>query len=121
MSGDSKTGEKGVRTHASRRKGPPTSSHFHPLIRSPQSTDYLILAYTDSDKVALNVSFYYMANAGGRLIGTILSGPVYQVAGLVGCLVVSTLFVVVTGVISLALPAEMAPRTRPFALGEGGE
>jgi hypothetical protein len=82
---------------------------------------YLILAYTDSDKVALNVGFYYMANAGGRLIGTILSGLVYQVAGLVGCLVVSTLFVVVTGAISLLLPAEMAPRTRPIALGEGAE
>ena len=82
---------------------------------------YLILAYTDSDKVALNVGFYYMANAGGRLIGTILSGLVYQVAGIVGCLVVSTLFVVITGAISLALPSEMAPRTRPIALGEGAE
>lgn len=82
---------------------------------------YLILAYTDSDKVALNVGFYYMANAGGRLIGTILSGLVYQVAGLIGCLVVSTLFVAITGAISLALPSEMAPRTRPIALGEGAE
>ncbi len=82
---------------------------------------YLILAYTDSDKVALNVGFYYMANAGGRLIGTILSGLVYQAYGLVGCLVVSTIFVLVTGAISLALPAEMAPRTRPIALSEGAE
>ena len=82
---------------------------------------FLILAYTDSDKVALNVGFYYMANAGGRLIGTILSGLVYQASGLVGCLVVSTIFVLVTGGISLALPAEMAPRTRPIALGEGAE
>jgi len=82
---------------------------------------YLILAYTDSDKVALNVGFYYMANAGGRLIGTILSGLIYQVYGLVGCLWVSTLFVLVTGGISLALPTTMAPRTRPSALGEGAE
>ena len=43
---------------------------------------YLILAYTDSDKVALNVGFYYMANACGRLVGTLLSGVMYLVAGL---------------------------------------
>ena len=76
---------------------------------------YLILAYTDSDKVALNVGFYYMANAGGRLIGTILSGLVYQSLRTVGCLVVSTIFVLITGAISLALPTEMAPLTRPIA------
>jgi hypothetical protein len=35
---------------------------------------YLILAYTDSDKVAMSVGFYYMANAAGRLAGTVLSG-----------------------------------------------
>ena len=51
---------------------------------------YLILAYTDSDKVALNVGFYYMANACGRLVGTLLSGVMYLVAGLPGCLWVST-------------------------------
>ena len=39
---------------------------------------YLILAYTDSDKVAMNVGFYYMANACGRLAGTVLSGLLYQ-------------------------------------------
>ena len=43
---------------------------------------YLILAYTDSDKVAMNVGFYYMANAGGRLAGTVLSGLLYQWQGL---------------------------------------
>ena len=35
---------------------------------------YLVLAYTDEDSVASNVGFYYMANAGGRLLGTLLSG-----------------------------------------------
>ncbi|MCC5024449.1 MAG: hypothetical protein J6386_17405 [Candidatus Synoicihabitans palmerolidicus] len=35
---------------------------------------FLVLDYTDGDKVALNVGFYYMANAGGRLIGCLLSG-----------------------------------------------
>ncbi len=43
---------------------------------------YLILAYSDFDKVAMSVGFYYMANAGGRLIGTVLSGLVYQTQGL---------------------------------------
>ena len=40
---------------------------------------YLVLAFTDDDKVALNVGFYYMANSGGRLVGTVLSGLVYQI------------------------------------------
>ena len=42
---------------------------------------YLILAYSDGDKVAMNVGFYYMANAGGRLVGTLLSGVLFQVGG----------------------------------------
>lgn len=82
---------------------------------------FLILAYTDSDKVALNVGFYYMANAGGRLVGTVLSGLIFQIYGLAGCLWVSTIFVLVTGAISLALPTNIAPRTRPIVLGEGAE
>ena len=43
---------------------------------------YLILAYAEGDKVAMNVGFYYMANAGGRLAGTVLSGALYQWQGL---------------------------------------
>jgi Major Facilitator Superfamily len=65
---------------------------------------YLVLAFTDDDKVALNVGFYYMANSGGRLAGTVLSGLIYQWFGLVGCLWVSTLFVLAAGLISLKLP-----------------
>lgn len=65
---------------------------------------YLVLAYTDSDKVALNVGFYYMANAGGRLAGTVLSGLVFQLAGIVGCLWVSAAFVVAAAGISFRLP-----------------
>jgi predicted MFS family arabinose efflux permease len=66
---------------------------------------YLILAYSDNDKVAMNVGFYYMANAGGRLLGTVLSGGVYQVWGLVGCLWWSVAFVVAAALLSFALPA----------------
>lgn len=65
---------------------------------------YLILAYSDGDKVALNVGFYYMANAGGRLVGTLLSGLMYQVAGLPGCLWASFAFAVASGVVTLGLP-----------------
>ncbi|MEG3639893.1 organoarsenical effux MFS transporter ArsJ [Magnetococcus sp. PR-3] len=65
---------------------------------------YLILAYADHDKVAMNVGFYYMANAGGRLAGTVLSGWVYLEKGLQGCLWVSTLFLLAAAVISLTLP-----------------
>jgi MFS family permease len=65
---------------------------------------YLVLAFTDDDKVALNVGFYYMANSGGRLAGTVLSGFVYQFYGLVGCLWVSTLLVVAAAVITRKLP-----------------
>ena len=47
---------------------------------------YLILAFTSDDEVALNVGFYYMANAWGRLIGTLLSGVMFLVGGLSACL-----------------------------------
>ncbi len=67
---------------------------------------YLILAYADQDKVAMNVGFYYMANAAGRLIGTVLSGFIYQTYGLIGCLWVSTLFLVLAGSISFMLPKQ---------------
>lgn len=43
---------------------------------------YLILAFTKAERVTMDVGFYYMANAAGRLIGTVLSGLTYQVGGL---------------------------------------
>lgn len=66
---------------------------------------YLILAYADSDKVAMNVGFYYMANAGGRLAGTVLSGVLYQWQGLEACLWASVAFVLGAGSLSLLLPS----------------
>ena len=65
---------------------------------------FLILHYADGDKVAMNVGFYYMANAGGRLAGTILSGLLYQWQGLEACLWASALMVLAAGTISLLLP-----------------
>jgi predicted MFS family arabinose efflux permease len=71
---------------------------------------YLILAYSEGDKVALNVGFYYMANAGGRLVGTLLSGLLYQAVGVLGCLWGSVGFAAAAGVLSLFLPrSEDAP------------
>jgi predicted MFS family arabinose efflux permease len=66
---------------------------------------YLILAYSEHDKVAMNVGFYYMANAGGRLAGTVLSGLAYQAGGLEACLWWSGGFAFTAGILSFALPA----------------
>ena len=66
---------------------------------------YLILAYADNDRAAMNVGFYYMANAGGRLAGTVLSGLLYQWGGLVACLWASTACVLAAAALSLLLPA----------------
>ena len=71
---------------------------------------YLILAYTDADSVSLNVGFYYMANAGGRLLGTLLSGGVYLHGGMQACLWVSALFVGLSWLSSLRLPPLAAAR-----------
>lgn len=43
---------------------------------------YLILSFTKAERVTMDVGFYYMANAAGRLAGTLLSGITYQIGGL---------------------------------------
>lgn len=47
---------------------------------------YLILAFGSEDRITRDIGFYYMANAAGRLIGTLLSGLSYQFGGLPLCL-----------------------------------
>jgi hypothetical protein len=47
---------------------------------------FLILSFTDAKRVTMDVGFYYMANAAGRLTGTMLSGLTYQLGGLPLCL-----------------------------------
>lgn len=47
---------------------------------------YLILAFGSADRITRDVGFYYMANAAGRLLGTLLSGLSYQIGGLPLCL-----------------------------------
>jgi predicted MFS family arabinose efflux permease len=69
---------------------------------------YLIVSYAKEDGASLDVGFYYMANAVGRLIGTVLSGWIYQSAGLAACLWISAVFVAIAALISLALPIFVA-------------
>ena len=71
---------------------------------------YLIVSYAKGDGVSLDVGFYYMSNAMGRLIGTLLSGWVYQQYGLAACLWTSSAFVLLAGLISLGLPAQRTPQ-----------
>jgi len=65
---------------------------------------YLVLAYTDVESVSLNVGFYYMANAGGRLLGTLLSGWVYLAGGMQACLWCSAALVGLSWLGTLKLP-----------------
>jgi predicted MFS family arabinose efflux permease len=69
---------------------------------------YLIVQYAKQDEVSLRVGFYYAANALGRLMGTLLSGWVYQSAGLglnglLACLLTSTLLVILATLATTAL------------------
>ncbi len=64
---------------------------------------FLIVHYSNNESVSIDVGFYYMANAAGRLVGTILSGWVYQQAGLLSCLVVSGVFIAVASGLSFFL------------------
>ena len=65
---------------------------------------YLIVSYASDDGVSLDVGFYYMANAMGRLLGTLLSGWVYQQFGLIACLWISAGLLGATALISVWLP-----------------
>lgn len=67
---------------------------------------YLILAYsTSDDETAMDVGFYYSANAAGRLVGTLLSGVLFLVGGFGAALTGTAVFLLVAFVISWGLPA----------------
>jgi MFS family permease len=61
---------------------------------------FLIVAFSERDSVSADVGFYYMANAAGRLTGTLLSGLIYQQYGLVACLAVSSIMVIASVLLS---------------------
>jgi predicted MFS family arabinose efflux permease len=65
---------------------------------------YLIVSYADEAGVSLDVGFYYMANAMGRLVGTVLSGWVFQAWGLAACLWLSSVFIGISAAVALLLP-----------------
>ena len=65
---------------------------------------YMVLSYTDAENVSLNVGFYYMANAAGRLTGTLLSGALFLLGGMEACLWMSCLLVALAFLSSCRLP-----------------
>ena len=67
---------------------------------------YLIVHYATSDNVSLDIGFYYMSNAMGRLLGTLLSGYLFTQYGLVSCLLVSGALIFISAIITLRLPAK---------------
>ena len=69
---------------------------------------YLIIRYATNDGVSLDVGFYYMANAMGRLLGTLLSGWLYQAYGLTACLWVSSALLAATVLVSARLSKHQA-------------
>lgn len=70
---------------------------------------FLIVSYAREDGVSLDVGFYYMANAMGRLLGTLLSGWLFQTSGLTACLWVSALLLLMTSLVSMGLPRHSSP------------
>jgi len=66
---------------------------------------YLILALSSAERVTLDVGFYYMANAGGRLLGTLLSGLTYQWGGLPLMLGAASLMVMIAAIAGTRLHA----------------
>ncbi|MGO2134427.1 organoarsenical effux MFS transporter ArsJ [Marinobacter sp.] len=75
---------------------------------------YLIISYARGEGVSLDVGFYYMSNAAGRLLGTLLSGWVYQGYGLEACLWISAGLVAMAALLSLMLPHRQANPAWPL-------
>ncbi|MGD9804299.1 MAG: organoarsenical effux MFS transporter ArsJ [Hyphomicrobiaceae bacterium] len=73
---------------------------------------YLILVYAGSEKAAEDVGFYYAANALGRLMGILLSGALYQIGGIVACLVGAAVMLAACWGITLLLPTVASIRVR---------
>lgn len=71
---------------------------------------YLILAFTKSERVTMDVGFYYMANAAGRLIGTLLSGLTFQIGGLPMVMGTATVMVALSALVAGRLTAPTAAK-----------
>ena len=66
---------------------------------------YLILAFGSAERITRDVGFYYMANAAGRLIGTLLSGLSYQFGDLPLCLTTAGLMALASWLVARRLSA----------------
>ena len=82
---------------------------------------FLVLAFADDDQVALDVGFYYSANAAGRLVGTMLSGVLYVWGGLSLALWGSVIFVVLTWLAARRLPPVPVGTAVSMADVDGGD
>ena len=60
---------------------------------------FVIVAMARTDGVSMDVGFYYMANALGRLLGTVLSGWIFQQYNIQACLMFSAVFALLSGVL----------------------
>lgn len=69
---------------------------------------YLILAFAEAERVTMDVGFYYMANAAGRLAGTLLSGLCYQWGGVEACLATAGIMLILSRVMAGRLGAAAA-------------
>jgi len=79
---------------------------------------YLVLAYSEADRVSLSVGFYYMANACGRLVGTLLSGVLYQLAGVRASLWGAVVLAAAAGIGAMFLPPVTADVSWAGAKGD---
>ncbi len=91
-----------------------------PFAVNPSLHSYLILAYAGSEKSAEDVGFYYAANAAGRLLGITLSGLLYQIGGITGCLIGSAVMLLICWGITYALPLKPEPEPATEGDVEGG-
>lgn len=80
---------------------------------------YLILAITDTDNAALNVGFYYMANAGGRFMGTLFSGLFYQLGGVEVCLLGSAVMIGCSAIIVRRIGSAGKPEHESRGISQG--
>ena len=73
------------------------------IIKAQSFNQQKLVALAKKNDVTLDVGFYYMANAMGRLLGCIISGFSYQIAGLIGCFVFAGIFLFFCSVFSFYL------------------
>jgi MFS family permease len=70
---------------------------------------YLIVRLANADNTSMDVGFYYMANAMGRLTGTVFSGWLFGLYGLSACLIASTGFLVIGSMLTHRLVRHTNP------------